>query len=79
MGRILLIKTATADVANAVEAIEEQWEATFPGNPIDYFFLDDTSMHSIDLKNGFNLCSPSFLSWQFLLVVLVCLGWHHLP
>jgi putative ABC transport system permease protein len=34
------IKLNTENYRDVVEAIEKPWKAFFPGNPIDYFFLD---------------------------------------
>ncbi|MGB3585292.1 MAG: ABC transporter permease [Tunicatimonas sp.] len=36
-----VIKVNTQDLEETVAYIEDNWEATFPGNPFSYFFLDD--------------------------------------
>lgn len=39
-GSYLSIKLETDNYKKAMESIEVPWKAIFPGNPIDYFFLD---------------------------------------
>jgi putative ABC transport system permease protein len=36
-----VIKVSTQDLEETVAYIEDNWDATFPGNPFSYFFLDD--------------------------------------
>jgi len=39
-GSFYSIKLETANYKNVVKSMEDQWKTFFPGNPIDYFFLD---------------------------------------
>ncbi len=37
----LAIKVRSKDIQGTVAAVEEVWKKNFPGNPFEYFFLDD--------------------------------------
>lgn len=39
-GSFYSIKLETADYKETLEAIQHPWDTFFPGNPLDYFFLD---------------------------------------
>jgi putative ABC transport system permease protein len=39
-GRFYSLKLETTDYKKTVAAIEEKWDLFFPGNPLDYFFID---------------------------------------
>ncbi|HLZ16661.1 MAG TPA: ABC transporter permease, partial [Cyclobacteriaceae bacterium] len=39
-GSFYSIKLETANYKNAIASMEDQWKTFFPGNPLDYFFLD---------------------------------------
>jgi putative ABC transport system permease protein len=38
--RFLTLKLNTADMSNVINAIKEKWDALSPGNPFEYFFMD---------------------------------------
>ncbi len=66
-----LIKTATSDVQTAVAAVEAQWEETYPGNPIDYFFLDEYFNAQYRAEEQFQ---SLFSVFSVLAIFIGCLG-----
>jgi putative ABC transport system permease protein len=48
------VKMNTRDVHSTIDRIKEKWSTTFPGNPFDYFFLDDhyNMQYQADLQFG---------------------------
>ncbi|HEX5169991.1 MAG TPA: ABC transporter permease [Cyclobacteriaceae bacterium] len=48
------IKLNAASVHETIDMVKDKWSATFPGNPFDYFFLDDhyNKQYQADLQFG---------------------------
>jgi len=46
-GSYYSIKLETSNYKDVIKSLESQWEAFFPGNPIDYFFLDYAEQFSL--------------------------------
>lgn len=66
-----MIKTATKDAGAALEVIKAQWEETFPGNPIDYFFLDEYFNQQYRADEQFQ---SLFSIFSVLAIFIGCLG-----
>ena len=61
----------TANVQQALARVEKQWKQTYPGNPFDYFFLDDSfdAQYRADQKFGRTVALFAFLT-----ILVACLG-----
>lgn len=65
------IKMQTQDIQKSISSIEKQFHASFPGNPFQYFFLDEhfNSQYKGDVRLG-----KVFGLFCILAVVVACLG-----
>jgi putative ABC transport system permease protein len=65
------VKLNTDDLRGTIDEVKEKWSATFPGNPLDYFFLDDhyNKQYQADLQ--FGKISGLFSA---LAILIACLG-----
>ena len=65
------IKINTSNIHGTIENVKEKWSASFPGNPFDYFFLDDhyNKQYQADLQFGKIAGLFSTLA-----IVIACLG-----
>ena len=65
------VKTNTNKAAAVVEAVKTQWNKFFPGNPYDYFFLDDhfDQQYKADQRFG-----QTFGLFTALAILVACLG-----
>jgi putative ABC transport system permease protein len=59
------------DIPGAIEAVEKQYAEAFPGNPFDYYFLDDffNTQYKDDQQFG-----KIFSLFSMLAIVIACLG-----
>ncbi|MCL3781005.1 FtsX-like permease family protein [Prolixibacteraceae bacterium JC049] len=70
-GRYYSIKVKSADVPKVIPQLKKEWEASFAGNPLNYFFLDDhfDAQYKSDYQFG-----NMFLFFSVLAVVIACMG-----
>jgi putative ABC transport system permease protein len=64
-------KIETDDVQKTIKSIREKYDELFPGNPFDYFFMDEhfNSLYQADLNFG-----KIFGAFSILAVIVACLG-----
>lgn len=65
------IKMATTDLENTIATTKAAWEKTFPGNPFDYFFLDDFFNQQYRNEQRFG---KLFSVFSILAIAIGCLG-----
>jgi putative ABC transport system permease protein len=65
------VKVNTGDVAATMAAVREKYNAFFPGNPFDYFFLDEA--FNAQYKND-QLFGKAFTLFAGLAIFIACLG-----
>lgn len=70
-GAYFSIKINTSDVKETIGHIKTSFDLVFPGNPFDYFFLDDdfNRQYQSDLQFG-----KLFSSFSILAIFIACLG-----
>lgn len=66
-----LIKTQQQNIPQALAAVENQWSVSFPGNPFDYFFLDEFFDRQYRSEEQFQ---SLFSVFSVLAIVIGCLG-----
>ena len=66
-----LIKVQGNSVSQALTVIEEKWNAIFPGNPFEYFFLDEFFNNQYKSDKQFQ---SMFSVFSILAIVIGCLG-----
>ncbi|WP_420386149.1 ABC transporter permease [Roseivirga sp.] len=66
-----LIKVQQKNVSQALAAVENQWGVSFPGNPFDYFFLDEFFDRQYRSEEQFQ---SLFTVFSVLAIVIGCLG-----
>lgn len=70
-GEYYSMRVATAELPQTIEHVKGAWQKAFPGNPLDYFFLDDYFAAQYQNEQRFGKLATVFA----LLAVLVgCLG-----
>ncbi|MGC4022105.1 MAG: ABC transporter permease [Cyclobacteriaceae bacterium] len=70
-GEFYSIRLGTSSLAHTVDHIKKSWEKAFPGNPFEYFFLDDYFNRQYENERKFgNL----FMTFAALAVAVGCLG-----
>lgn len=57
--------------AQTLSMIKESWDAIFPGNPLDHFYLDQFFNKQYDQENRFG---EAFGFFSFLAIFIACLG-----
>ena len=66
-----MVKVSTDDLPSTLGKIEQQWLSSFPGNPFDYFFLDEYFNSYYEADRQFrNL----FAVFAVLAIIIGCLG-----
>ncbi len=70
-GEYYSMRMATKDVQQSVERIREAWTKAFPGNPFEYFFLDDYFNQQYENEKKFGKLFTVFAS---LAMIVGCLG-----
>jgi len=70
-GNFYSIKVQSDHIPETIELVREEWQAAFPGNPFDYFFLDDhyNKQYKADLQFG-----QVFSLFAALAIFIACLG-----
>ncbi|MEO1262650.1 MAG: ABC transporter permease [Bacteroidota bacterium] len=65
------VKLNTKDLSTTITQINQKWSSLFPGNPFDYFFLDDhfNQQYAADQRFG-----KIFLLFSGLSILVACLG-----
>lgn len=66
-----LVKVNTNDMPSTVAKIEEQWHHSFPGNPFQYYFLDEYFNSYYEADRQFR---DLFAVFAVLAIVIGCLG-----
>jgi putative ABC transport system permease protein len=70
-GEFYSIRMNTSDVSGTIDHIRTAWTKAFPGNPFEYFFLDDFFNRQYENERKFgNL----FTTFSVLAVIVSCLG-----
>jgi putative ABC transport system permease protein len=70
-GEYYSVRINTADVSGTVEHIRQAWEKAFPGNPFEYFFLDDYFNRQYENEQKFGALFTTFAA---LAMIVGCLG-----
>ena len=65
------IRLTGGNIQSSIEQVEKQYKASFPGNPFDYFFLDDffDKQYKADQQFG-----KIFSLFAILAIIIACLG-----
>ncbi|KYG73181.1 hypothetical protein AWN68_10885 [Roseivirga echinicomitans] len=66
-----LIKVQEQNVSSALAVIESQWGSTFPGNPFEYFFLDEFFNQQYKSEDQFQ---SLFSVFAVLAIFIGCMG-----
>jgi putative ABC transport system permease protein len=69
--KYLSVKLRSPDVKETINAIEKNYKNVFPGNPFEYFFLDDyfNKQYAPDVRLG-----KVFMLFIVLAIIVACLG-----
>lgn len=70
-GEFYSVRLVTDDLTGAVKQVEQAWMKAFPGNPFDYFFLDDYFNAQYENERKFG---KLFTTFAVLAVMIGCLG-----
>lgn len=70
-GEFYSVRIKTNDLQSTVDHIKASWEKAFPGNPFEYFFLDDFFNQQYENERKFGKLFTTFAS---LAVIVGCLG-----
>lgn len=65
------LRVSQAELARTIDFAEETWNKAFPGNPFEYFFLDDYFNRQYANEQKFG---DLFLSFSVLAIIIGCLG-----
>ena len=65
------VKLGSGNIANTIAAIKQKYEAFFPGNLFDYYFLDDNFNRQYQNEKLF---SKAFGIFATLAIFIACLG-----
>jgi putative ABC transport system permease protein len=65
------MKINTGDLSNTIAGVESKWNEAFPGNPFQYFFLDDYFNRQYENEQKFG---DLFMSFSILAIIIGCLG-----
>ncbi|MGH7599554.1 MAG: ABC transporter permease [bacterium] len=68
---IFSVKVSAANLGAAIAQIREQWDKSFPGNPFDFFFLDDSFAAQYKAEQRFG---QVFMLFAALAILIACLG-----
>jgi putative ABC transport system permease protein len=70
-GEFYSMKIVTSDLEQSVAHIKSSWEKAFPGNPFEYFFLDEFFNKQYENEKKFG---KLFTTFSALAVIVGCLG-----
>jgi putative ABC transport system permease protein len=65
------VKMNTSNVRNSIQSFEKEWKEIFPGNPFNYFFLDDYYNNQYQADQQFG---KIFGVFSALAIFIACLG-----
>ena len=70
-GEYYSLRINTQDLSKTIDRVKASWEKAFPGNPFDYFFLDDyfNEQYKNDRRFG-----TLFITFASLALTIGCLG-----
>lgn len=66
-----MVKVSTSDLENSLDLIEREWQASFGGNPFDFFFLDEYFNSYYESERQFR---GLFTIFTVLAILVGCLG-----
>jgi putative ABC transport system permease protein len=70
-GEFYSMKVQTTDMGKTLDHVRQSWQKAFPGNPFDYFFLDDFFNRQYDNEQKFG---KLFTTFAVLAMIVGCLG-----
>jgi putative ABC transport system permease protein len=70
-GEFYSVRVNTANLSQAVEHVRKSWSKAFPGNPFEYFFLDDYFNRQYANEKKFG---KLFTTFAMLAIFIGCLG-----
>jgi len=70
-GEFYSIRLNTSSLTRTVEHVKQSWEKAFPGNPFEFFFLDDYFNTQYENERKFG---SLFMTFAALAVLVGCLG-----
>jgi len=70
-GEYYSVRMKTANIATTVKHVEQVWTKSFPGNPFEYFFLDDYFNQQYKNERRFG---ELFTTFAVLAIIISCLG-----
>jgi putative ABC transport system permease protein len=70
-GEFYAIRMKTQNLNSVVSHVEQSWAKAFPGNPFDYFFLDDFFDRQYENERKFG---KLFTTFSGLAIIVGCLG-----
>ena len=70
-GEFYSLRIQTTDIPKTLEHIRKSWAAAFPGNPFEYFFLDDYFNSQYQNERRFG---KLFTSFAILAIIIGCVG-----
>ena len=70
-GEYYSIRLLTNNLPQTIRQVQQSWTAAFPGNPFDYFFLDDYFNRQYASEQKFE---QLFMVFAVLAIIISCLG-----
>lgn len=70
-GEFYSIRLSTADLPRTIDHVKQSWDKAFPGNPFEFFFLDDYFNNQYENEKKFGALFTVFAG---LAVMVGCLG-----
>ncbi len=70
-GEFYSVRVSTSDMASSVEKVRDAWIKAFPGNPFEYFFLDDFFNRQYENERKFG---KLFTTFSILAMIVGCIG-----
>ncbi|MEP5611059.1 MAG: ABC transporter permease [Cyclobacteriaceae bacterium] len=67
----MMVKMSTSNIEETIDAVEQQWNKSFAGNPFEFFFLDDYFNSYYEAERNFR---DLFLVFTILAISIGCLG-----
>ena len=70
-GNNISVRFSTADIRNTMATIQDEYEAIFPNNPFDYYFMDEFFNRQYESDRQFG---QIFTAFSLVAIVIACLG-----
>ena len=70
-GEYYSIRINTANISNTIDNVRKAWTTAFPGNPMEYFFLDEYFDRQYASERKFE---KLFVTFAVLAIIIGCLG-----